>query len=326
MSVTKKFLLGAGTSHSTLTSYAIHSNGSLTKASSVEASKYQIPETGCGNTATTQVDASGTTLYYFNCAGDNNFLSFHIESNGDLQFLGKSGGTFDDTDQGGPFVLSMPGNNHFAFDSNCEEDEGDTSVIDTYKRESNGNLLYIGQENQTPEPAPGTSFCVGTTAADASSHLAVAFQRIDSQPHDAGYIDGPYFIASYSVDSSGDLTTQSTYENMPSPAVAQTNDVSAMSISPDGKYIAVGGGGFQVLHFNGSNPATNFSAPMLVGTYIEKFGWDKASHLYVLASTFGASPTTYLHVYTVTSSGVKESSGSPYSIPQASNVIVRDLQ
>jgi hypothetical protein len=84
--------------------------------------------------------------------------------------------------------------------------------------------------------------------------------------------------------------------------------------------LAVGGReGFEVFHFNGSSPVTKFTEAMLPGVQITKFGWDKANHLYVLAAG-------YLHVYTVSSTSVKEASGSPYSIPESSNVIVRILQ
>jgi hypothetical protein len=329
MSVTKSFLFGADAYHKLITSYSIHSNGSLSKVSSINPALYR--PSGCleQDDVGTQVDFTGITLYYLACTygfNTSEYSSFHITSSGSLQFLGNSGGIISAATQGTPEVLTKMGGNPFAFDSYCDEEE-DQGVIQIYKRQSNGNLIFYGEDRHMPEPAPGTAFCAGMSAADATNHLAVAIQRIDSQPHDAGYIYGPYFIASYTADLNGNLTTTSTYANMPHPTVASTRDVSAISISPDGKYVAVGASGFQVLHFDGSNPPTNFSAAFLTGQTIRKFGWDRASHLYVLAEIYSNGVfNDYLHVYTVTSSGVKEASGSPYYIEHGGNVIVRTLQ
>jgi hypothetical protein len=51
------------------------------------------------------------------------------------------------------------------------------------------------------------------------------------------------------------------------------------------------------------------------GTYFLEFGWDKANHLYALG-------IGKLFVYTVTPTSITEAPGSPYSIPEASSVIV----
>lgn len=328
MSVTKNFLFGADFGQN-LISYSIHSNGSISKLSSVNTWPYQTG--GClqHNERGTQVDFSQATLYYLACdyGSGNEYFSFHIQSDGSLQFLGGSGGATDASTQGLPIVLTKMGGNPFAFDSYCDEDY-DTGVIQIFKRQSNGNLIFYGQETHMPEPATGTSYCVGMVAADASNHLAVAVQRIDSQPHDQGYIYGPSFLASYTSDSSGNLTTTSNYSNMPTLAVAGNYGEYAMSISPDGKYVAVGGNsGFQVLHFNGSNPPTKFTGALLTGHIISKFGWDKAHHLYVLSAVnSGGTYTTYLSVFNVTSSSVQKVSGSPHYIANLTNLIVLDLQ
>ena len=180
-----------------------------------------------------------------------------------------------------------------------------------------------------PVAAPGSAFCMGPVAADASNHLAAAVFRIDSQPHDAGFIFGPSFLASYTADSNGNLTTTSNVDNMPALPVAGNNGANSISISPDGKYVAVGGSGngFQVLHFNGGNPPTNFSPALLAGHSIQKFGWYKAHHLFVLSAVNSqGTNTTYLSVFNVTSSGVQKVSGSPHYIANLTNLIVLDLQ
>jgi hypothetical protein len=88
-----------------------------------------------------------------------------------------------------------------------------------------------------------------------------------------------------------------------------------ISISPSGKFLAVGGSGFQIFHFNGSSPITKYTGVFQPGSQFTEFGWDGDNHLYALGSG-------KLYVYTVTSTSVEEASGSPYSIPEASSMIV----
>jgi hypothetical protein len=326
-SITKKFLFGDEGSN--IDTFAIASNGSLSRVSSINTAIYQ--SSGCYQAASGNlVDFTQITLYRRVCSygyDTNQYLSFHIQSDGSLQFLGGSGGAIGAATQGSGIMLTKMGGNPFAFDSYCAEDEYNRPVIQIFKRQSNGNLIFEGEENHMPEPAPGTSYCAGMVAADTSNHLAAAVQRIDAQPHDAGYIDGPYFLASYTADSNGNLTTTSNYTNMPRLAVAENLDVRAISISPDNKFVAVAADGFQVLHFNGSNPPTNFSGAFLTGQYISQFRWDKAHHLYVLALKYSnGTYTTFLHVYNVTSIGVKEVSGSPHYLANLTNIAVLNLQ
>ncbi|HWG19658.1 MAG TPA: hypothetical protein VG225_03945, partial [Terracidiphilus sp.] len=256
------------------------------------------------------------------------YLSFHVESNGDLQYLGNSGGYLDGATQGAMERLHFLGNDIYGYDSYCAEDESDQSVIDIYKRESNGAIQYIGQNNQAPEGEPGTAgFCAGMLASD-QNHLAVAEQRIDSQDGDDGWITGPYYLASYTADSKGNLTTTSTWENMPETTVTNQLQVTAMSISPTHDLLAVGGPqGMQIFHFNGANPITKYSGVLDASQQFTWFGWDKYNHLYALGSTpFQSKAPTQLYVYTVTPTSIKQAPGSPYTIPEASNVIVLDLQ
>jgi hypothetical protein len=329
MSVTKNFLFGADGVN--LVSYSIHSNGSISKLSSIKPGIYQSSACLQSSGLSTQVDFSQATLYYLACSDGfnaNAYLSFHIQSDGSLQFLGGSGGSISAATQGTPVVLTKMGGNAFAFDSYCN-DETDQGVIQVFKRQSNGNLIFFGEDNHMPAAAPGSAFCMGPVAADASNHLAAAVFSIDSQPHDAGFIFGPSFLASYTADSNGNLTTTSNVDNMPALPVAGNNGANSISISPDGKYVAVGGSGngFQVLHFNGGNPPTNFSPAFLAGHYIQKFGWDKAHHLYVLSAVNSqGTNTTYLSVFNVTSSGVQKVSGSPHYIANLTSLIVLDLQ
>jgi hypothetical protein len=94
--------------------------------------------------------------------------------------------------------------------------------------------------------------------------------------------------------------------------INQTRRVSTQGCSP---LLAVGGSGFQIFHFNGSRPVTHYTGVLQPSENFERFGWDGDNHLYALSSG-------ELYVYTVTSTSIEEASGSPYSIPEASSVIV----
>ena len=76
-----------------------------------------------------------------------------------------------------------------------------------------------------------------------------------------------------------------------------------------------GVGGFQVLHFNGSSPITHYTEVLNPGEQFIEFGWDSHGHLYALSNS-------YLHVYKTSSTSITEEAGSPYSIPEASSLIV----
>lgn len=213
----------------------------------------------------------------------------------------------------------MAGTNQYAYDTWCGDDQNNLSAMDVYKRQSNGNLQYVGQDNTTPPDYFPKSFCAGQVGADSQNHLAVAFQRLDSEGGDNGPWDGPYFLASYTENANGTLTTTSTSDTMPETGVSGGKYVSTMSISPNNKFLAVGGfTGFQLFHFNGANPITRYSNVMLPNDGIAKLGWDKANHLFITGDG-------KLWVYTVTSTAITQAPGSPYTIQNANNLIVHDL-
>ncbi len=324
LSVTRKVLLGeTSNGQSSVSSFSIASNGSLKKIET-ESTFAHLPSgaNACADYPDTQVDFAGESLYVQenpNCDTNGAYLVYHVSSNGDLTYMGNSGGYIDGATQGSTARLHITGSDKFAFDSYCAEDESDQPVIDIYSRQSNGMLTYKTAYNQIPEAGPNTSYCYGTLAADSSNHLAVAVQEIQSQDGDDGWITGPFYLASFTVDSEGHLSTTSTYKNMPKVLGTNNIQVSAMSISPGNNYLAVGGDtGFAIYHFNGSKPITAYSGDLQTGVAFQEFSWDKANHLYALGGG-------KLYVYSVTSSGVKEASGSPYSIPESGAVSVLDL-
>lgn len=322
LSVTKKWLFGLSGDGTKIYTFSIAANGSLTKVATESTWKGESGNP-CTDWQDMQLDTTGTTLYtQVNSESCQDYpgayTSFHILSNGYLQFLGASGGYIDDGTQGGVVQLKMAGTGTFGYDGECEEDEDVESVINIYKRESNGFLQYVNENTTPPTDYSGAAYCAGQVATDSTNHLAVAFQREDDKTGDNGYYEGPYFLATYTEGSNGDLTTTSSSDNMPETAVSNNLGINAMSISPSNQFLAVGGYGFQIFHFNGANPITAYSGSLQPNATVEKFAWDKANHLFVLA-------WNTLYVYTVTSSGITEAPGSPYSIPEAGGLIALDL-
>jgi hypothetical protein len=154
----------------------------------------------------------------------------------------------------------------------------------------------------SPKAMPGDFFCPDSTAAaDPTDHVAFSFREYYAAPGEAEQ------LATYTVDSEGNLTTTSTYLNMPSVAVGTVENI---NMSPSGKLLAVGGDyGLQVFHFNGASPITKFTG-VLKADYFNKFYWDNDNHLYAINQNTGN-----LHVYTITPTSAVEAPGSPHTIP-----------
>jgi hypothetical protein len=171
---------------------------------------------------------------------------------------------------------------------------------------------------ELPRPKSGDVYCPYSLATDPSDHLAFTLQARDVKE---GFSVGPLLLASYTADSTGNLTTTSTMANM--PIVAGNYGNNPLSISPSGKLLAVStAGGIQVFHFNGAAPITKFTGVLddskNISDYIIEFGWDKSNHLFALSQNA-------LHIFSATPTSVKEEAGSPISIPEASSVIVQSL-
>jgi hypothetical protein len=143
-------------------------------------------------------------------------------------------------------------------------------------------------------------YCPVTAAADPFGNLAVALDlATSSQPPSP-----PASLAVYTADSSGNLGTNSTYENM---VTAEVGNVYAMSASPAGNLLAVGGSaGLQVFFLNGSNPITAFTG-FIAEHNISQVFWDNYNHLYAISFASGR-----LYVFTVTHTGYKQAPGSPH--------------
>jgi hypothetical protein len=314
MSVSRKFLFGFDGTN--VFSFSIASDGALKQVAEAEVIHVFA---NCPGYAIygIQIDASGSTLYVPNpvCPGAGQTVeSYRIESNGELQFLGASNAT------GLQARVTPLGNNKYAYSATCQPPQGSEDwepLTATYTRESNG---FLASNNASfplpPSYDPATDHvCPSAIAADPTNHLALAESAYDPKTKSG---EGPTFLASYSADAHGNLTTHSTLENMAQSQVG----AGVMSISPTGTLLAVGGqdfgDGFQIFHFNGEDPITNFSGVLQpVSDYVfTQFGWDKHDHLYALAYTVG------LFVYEVTDSKIKEL--AEYPINGSGSVIVLD--
>ncbi len=324
MSVNRKYLFGAGVNATDITTFSIGSNGALKQVSEINAQKYN-PD-NCGGMGPLQIDYTGTTLYnQVNAPCQSGYQSFHIEENGGLQFLSANGSAI--TTKGLLSPLSpviLLGIDSFAYQMGVDgpgpqEFGGDPSPIEVfYQRLPNGALQNAG--NVSVEPGaknPADLLCPFLLAGDPSDHLAIAWHDLNS----LGEPVGSDVLVPYTAHGAGNLSTTSTIDNIPS---SDLPSISAMSISPSGELLVVGGkNGFELFHFNGPNPITPYTGALQTSDQFVKFGWDGHNHLYALS--MGTS-TYQLRVYTVTSTSFAEEPGSPLTVPgSASSLIVRAL-
>lgn len=304
-----KYLFAADQNAIDIDAFSIAANGSI-KLSVKNAINTDLGA-ACQYAFPLILDHTGATLYAAASVGglcdSTDYESFEVQSGGKLKYLGDSGQTFlYDT------PLSLSSSNKYAYGADCVDYEG--GYIDTfaaYARSSSGHLT-LDSDASLPDIKPANSsdfYCHAAVAADSSNHLAASVQAINSDLEEPS---GSPQLATYSISSKGNLSTSSTYKNMP---VADTG-ASILSMSPSGKLLAVGGQGFQIFHFNGGSPISKYSAVLQPSIAFQAFGWDNDNHLFAIGSG-------KLFVYTVTTTSIEEASGSPYSIPEAGTVLVQ---
>ena len=321
LSINKKFLFGASDDGTHIITYSIASNGAPKQVAEIDAEKYCGDETcytSCTPVGPTQLDHTGVTLYNYQSECDDTpwTQSFRINENGSLQFLNRVA-TQEDLSESETVFL---GDNDYAFSFGSSYDEPSTESF-IYKRDSDGTLNEVGSTMNFPKPKyAGDVFSNDPVAAtDPTNHLVLPLT--EANPNTSDY-DYPTVLISYTADSEGNLKTTNALSDAPPTELG--GELSAMSISPSGKLLAVGAGaldtkGFQVYHFNGAEPVTKYTGVLHSSEYFLEFGWDKSDHLYALSSSA-------LHIYDATSTSIKEEAGSPISIPEASSVIVQSLE
>ena len=160
----------------------------------------------------------------------------------------------------------------------------------------------MGGRWKLPQPPPGYGYGVYLTSADSTNHVAISAQAYS-------WCCGNYGLpqlATYTAHADGNLTTKSTYRNMPRTANQSVYD---LAVSPSGKLLAVGGSnGLQVFHFNGGSPITHYTG-LITSDEINQVSWDNDNHLYAVSHISGN-----LFVFTVTPTGHHQAPGSPYAI------------
>jgi hypothetical protein len=198
--------------------------------------------------------------------------------------------------------LSFIGNNEYAYGASTGSDD---SQVYGFQRNGNGDLTYLNFN--VPIPNYDAAYLA---AADPKNHLAISVLPYTSpQPG-----PGPARLAVYTIESSGDLSTNSTTENMPS---VEVNNVIALNMSPSGALLAVGGSsGLQVFHFNGSSPITHYTGLLTIDE-IDQIFWDNDNHLYAISHSHGK-----LFVFKATPTSVSQAPGSPHSVSGVENLSV----
>lgn len=298
MAVTSKWLFGVANQDEDLYSFSIGSNGALTLKDTMT-----VVTNGDG-LISDYLDHTGSTLYADLYSTNNDYMSYSIDqTTGQLTQVGDlPGGPANFT------PVSFIGDNEFAYSSSCYH--FDPEIIGV-QRNTDGTLSYL-QNFNPPFPAEksGGFYCPFLAAADPTNHLAVALEPLTSN----WTADGLWQLASYTADASGNLTTTSTFANMPQVLVGSVNNY---WMSPNGKLLAVSGTtGLQIFHFNGANPITRFTKLLTTST-VNQVLWDNANHLYAISYS-----ANKLWVFTVTPTGVSQAPGSPYSITSPANLIV----
>lgn len=219
-------------------------------------------------------------------------------------------------------IAAMSGNNRFAY--GVLHDNAGATRFTMMVRQPTGALALTTQFAETdPAPAPtGDQFYPWIVAADSSNHLAaVMYLPFTANPNWWNV----YWLASYTIDNNtGGISSANTILDMPKVSLSSADTV---SVSPGDDFVAVGGNnGLQIFHFNGGDhPLTSDGEVLLSGAEVKQVAWDKQHHLYALASmnsAEGTAPRIVLYVYSVTSGGVVQISGSPWDAPRGSKLIV----
>jgi len=291
------FAIENNPNESLVDSYSIASNGALTL-------KDRNTANANPGVVSVYLDHTGSTLYADYYTTNNDYLSYSIDqSTGKLTQIGDlAGGPSNNS------PVSFIGNNVFAYSSSCYHFAPEIIGV---RRNTDGTLSYLNNFNPPfPTPPSGDFYCPWLAAADPTNHLAIAVQ-----PFTGDWVsDGPYQLATYTANNSGNLTTNSTYANMPKVLVGSITDY---WMSPNGRFLAVGGtSGLQIFHFNGANPITRYTG-LLTGKEVDQVFWDNAHHLYAISRAAGK-----LYVFTVTSTGVTQAPGSPHAIALPEYLIV----
>lgn len=298
------FGLGGTTDATYIYSYFVSSSGAPKKVAKIKAAGEYV------GLCCLFFDRTAEDLYdYEEDFGSNNYYqSFRIDgSTGRLASLGAYNVGYDSVPGG---KMTFAGDNLYAYSPfNFCYYSCSWGVLGA-RRNSKGKLTAAkGAGADPPTPKDGDAYLAVYAGADPTAHVAIAVQAVNQFGN-----DGLPQLATYTVQSDGNLTTNSAYWNMPTTANQGVNDV---EVSPSGKLLAVAGtSGLEVFHFNGSNPITPYTG-LLTNDEIDQCLWDNDNHLYAISSK-----SSLLFVFTLTPTSYRQAPGSPHLIDQATGAQV----
>lgn len=297
-----------GTDATSLYSYSVAPDGTITKADAIDVRQYNNPLNCSGGPVSLFLDRSGSTLYDLDSLSDcanNTYQSVGVEaSTGALTYLGMTTASSPVFER----ELSFIGNNQFAYGASCYH--WIPGVYD-FGRSSDGALTLVSDLGAAVQLPSGATYCPWLAAADGSNHLAISVIPVDSSTMQQS---GPPQIAVYTVDNTGNATTNSTAANMPQTAGDAINE---MTMSPSGTFLAVAEtSGLQVFNFNGENPVTQLTG-LLTSDPIEEVRWDDQGHIYAISNSSGK-----IYVFTVAAGGATPAPGSPYSLAAPIDIVI----
>lgn len=265
-------------------SFSIASNGTLKEVSSVNAQEHV--DNTYSIIGPLALDRTGSTLYAYVSDGVGDNQNQFWSKNNTTGALTYFGSTPVSAIAGVPYFL---GNNVYAYNASCFMASPTWYAV---RRNSDGSLTPFNVNPPLPNN-PNGDFCPDGEAPDQTNNLAVAMLP-NEQP--------PVQLAVYTADSSGNLTTHSTADNMPTAAVGNPY---RLVISPGGSMLAIAGDqGLQVFHFHGGNPITSYTG-LIAAHSIYDLAWDTHNHLFAIGSGL-------VNAFRVTSTSYNQAPGSPY--------------
>jgi hypothetical protein len=307
------FLISVGTNE--LHAYSIESTGAMgPQAAVIDTQRFAGYQ--CGTTLGPTLLDHGGQYFAVGLGGNtsnecSSLQTYKIAPNGQFTFLGDSLSTLGVHQYAYQVnVTTWSSNDLFAY--GVQTQQGAAAFL-AYRRGSAGDLVVDGsftEKDPTPDPSISSgNYAPALLAADNASHLAVVMNE-PFGPNCCSYFQ----LASYTInDSTGAITSTNTWANMPALPFYPY----ALAMSWSGQFAAVGGSaGLQLYHFNGAAPATADGGVLLPKIAFDQVQWDKKNHLYALSYTSGQ-----LYVYTVTSTGISEAAGSPYTIAKPYGII-----
>lgn len=299
-----------------LYSYGVASDGTIqSQLESVPYIDYSGGECGGGTNAVHDavLDHTGKDVYVMLENGTNPcaaYQSFAVENAGVFDSVGF---TEQDTSDGSEVDLpSILGNETFAY---ADLINGHSSSLIGFQRNSSGALQLFKFAETDPTLTGGVYSPFRPDASPTGNYLVVQLYPNDSNPPQ---------LASYTVDSQGNISTTNTSSNMPTSALANPYS----TFSPSGNLFALyadngptgtPGNGIEIYNFNGASPLT-LNTTLLKGVPIDQVEWDTSNHLYVISKSVNT-----IYVFTVTPTSVTEdmtqSIGAPFHMVVVSQTV-----